>query len=121
MYSLGIDTTIVQAGMYATELREKVQVASRTQVIEDYGAIGAISRGFSKNFVTMLTPGGGGGDPQQVADLIAHLVGLPAGQRPLYQEVGPQSEGLKGLNEAHLGIQSHVISGLGLDSLLKRG
>ena len=119
VYRLGIDTTIVQAGAYATKLPEHVQTASRPQMTESYGMAGAIAQGFVSNFATVLAPGVAG-NPQQVADLIADLVARPAGQRPLYQEVGSGTEAVAGLNEAHLGIQRQVLSGMGMEALLNR-
>ena len=119
VYSLGIDTTIVQAGMYATELREHVQIASQPQMIDSYRMAGAIAQGFVSNFAAILAPGVAG-NPQQVADLISDLIAQPAGQRPLYQAIGPHTEALAGLNEAHLGIQRQVLSEMGMEVLLNR-
>ena len=119
LYSLGIDSTIVQAGAYATGLRERVQIASRPQMTKNYGMAGAIAQGFVDNFSAVLAPGVAG-DPQQVADLIGDLIARPAGQRPLYQNIGPHSEALAGINETHIGIQSQVLSEMGMGALLGR-
>jgi hypothetical protein len=67
----------------------------------------------------MLTPGVAG-DPQQVADLISDLIAQPAGQRPLYQAIGPYAEALPGMQEAHVNIQKQVLSGMGMEALLNR-
>lgn len=119
VYSLGIDTTIVQAGMYATELSTHVQIASNPPVTEAYGVSGAIAQGLVSNFAAALAPGVAG-DPQEVADLIGGLVAQPAGQRPLYQAIGPHTEALGGINEMHLSIQHQVLSGMGMAALLTR-
>jgi NADP-dependent 3-hydroxy acid dehydrogenase YdfG len=119
VYSLGIDTTIVQAGMHATGLREHVQIASRPQMTQSYGMAGAIAQGFVDNFSAVLAPGVAG-DPQQVADLIGDLIAQPAGQRPLYQTIGPYTEGLAQVNDTHIGIQSQTLSAMGMGALLAR-
>lgn len=119
VYGLGIDTTIVQAGAYATGLREHVQIASQPQMTQSYGMAGAIAQGFVDNFAAVLAPGVAG-DPQQVADLIGDLIARPAGQRPLYQTVGPYTEALAEINETHIGIQSQTLSAMGMGSLLDR-
>jgi len=119
VYSLGIDTTVVQAGTYATNLPEHVQIASQPQMTESYGMAGAIAQGLVGNFASILAPGVAG-NPQQVADLIADLVARPAGQRPLYQAIGSYTEALGGLNETHLGIQKQVLCGMGMEALLNR-
>lgn len=118
-YSLGIDSTIVQAGMYATELSQHVQIASQPQITEGYGLSGAIGQGLVSNFAAALAPGVAG-DPQQVADLIGDLIAKPSGQRPLYQAIGPYTEGMAGMNEAHVGIQTQALGGLGMGALLNR-
>jgi NAD(P)-dependent dehydrogenase (short-subunit alcohol dehydrogenase family) len=119
VYRLGIDTTIVQAGMYATELRANVQIAAIPQVTAAYGEVGTLAQGLVGNFAAALTPGVAG-DPQEVADLIAGLIAQPAGQRPLYQAIGPHTEALAGMNDMHLGVQHQVLSGMGMAALLNR-
>jgi NADP-dependent 3-hydroxy acid dehydrogenase YdfG len=119
VYGLGIDTTIVQAGMYATGLRKHVQIASQAQMTQSYGMAGAIAQGFVDNFAAVLAPGVAG-DPQQVADLIGDLIAQPAGQRPLYQTIGPHTEALAEINETHIGIQSQTLSAMGMGALLGR-
>lgn len=119
IFSLGIDTTIVQAGVYATELGKNVQFAARTDVAQTYDQIGAMAQGYMNNFAAALSPEAAG-DPRQVADWVGELLALPAGQRPLRTPIGPYSEGLAPLNQSHEAVQSQVLPALGLQSLLVR-
>jgi NAD(P)-dependent dehydrogenase (short-subunit alcohol dehydrogenase family) len=119
VYRSGIDTTIIQAGMYATKLATNVQVAANQQVWESYGAVGQIAQAFTQGFPIALSPEHAE-DPQSLADMVAHIVELPAGQRPLKQTIGAHTEGVQAINAATAPIQQHVLPALGLEMLLDR-
>lgn len=119
VYSFGIDTTIVQAGTYATNLGTNVQVAANEPVRASYGAVGQIAQAFTAGFADALSPAQAA-DPQSLADAVAHVVDLPAGQRPLKLPIGPYTEGLQVINHAREPLQQTVLPALGLQALLER-
>jgi short-subunit dehydrogenase len=119
VYSLGIDTTILQCGSYATALPNNVIVGERPNVVETYGLPGVIGNALVGNFAAAMAPGAAG-DPRQVGELIADLVARPSGQRPLHQPVGPSSEPLIPLNEAHQAMQGQVLAAFRMEALVKR-
>lgn len=118
-YSLGIDTTIIQAGMYATELAHNFQSTADQARAASYGAVGHIAQEFIKGFPVALSPERAA-DPQPLADLVGELVQMPTGQRPLKAPIGAYTEGVLAVNQAIAPIQQYVLPGLGLDILLKR-
>jgi NAD(P)-dependent dehydrogenase (short-subunit alcohol dehydrogenase family) len=117
VYGLGIDTAIIQAGMYATDFGQKAAMSSDPALEAAYGLAGQIAQGFMGNYAATMAAGG---NPQQVADFIADLIAMPAGQRPFRTVIGPFTEGLVALNPAIEAVQSQVLPSLGLDSLLAR-
>jgi NAD(P)-dependent dehydrogenase (short-subunit alcohol dehydrogenase family) len=119
VYRFGIDTTIIQAGTYATKLATNVQVTANRQVWDSYGTVGQIAQAFAEGFPVALSPEHAE-DPQSLADMVAQVIQLPAGQRPLRQTVGPHTEGVQALNQATTAIQQHVLPALGLGVLLDR-
>lgn len=119
VYRSGIDTTIIQAGMYATKLATNVQIAGNQEVWDSYGAVGQVAQAFTQGFPIALSPEHAE-DPQSLADMVAHVIRLPAGQRPLKQTVGAHTEGVQAINQATAPIQEHVLPALGLGMLLER-
>jgi NAD(P)-dependent dehydrogenase (short-subunit alcohol dehydrogenase family) len=118
VYSLGIDTTILQCGGYATSLPNNVQVGTREGIAETYGGMsGAIANAVVGGFSTNLAAAG---DPNEVGNLIADLMERPHGQRPLRQPVGPFSEPIHPANEALGAMQGQVLAAMQLDGLTKR-
>ncbi|WP_338867828.1 SDR family oxidoreductase [Spirosoma sp. SC4-14] len=84
--SSGIDSVIVQPGAYpTTDLIARQAQPANPDVEIAYGAdVAQIKAGIRHLF----TPSAQSPDPQEVADLIAKLVDMPGGQRPLWNPVG---------------------------------
>jgi NAD(P)-dependent dehydrogenase (short-subunit alcohol dehydrogenase family) len=119
VYKFGIDTTIVQAGTYATNLGTNIQVAAHQQVWDAYGAVGQIAHAFTAGFPRALSPDQAE-DPQPLADMVARIVELPSGQRPLKVPIGAYTEGVQAINQAIEPLQRYVLPALGLQMLLER-
>lgn len=119
VYSLGIDTTILQCGSYATALPNNVVVGERPNVVEEYGLSGVIGNALVGNFSAALAPGAAG-DPRQVGELIAELMARPSVERPLFQPVGPFSEPVIPVNEIHKAMQEQILAAFQMDALVKR-
>ena len=121
VYSLGIDTVILQAGGFSTALGENVQRNNRSEVWAEYATVGQIATGFAEGFAQSLSPSANiAGDTKIIADAVATQIALPHGQRQLHLPVGPYSEGLLVINPAVASIQNYVLPGLGLSALLVR-
>lgn len=119
VYSLGIDTTIIQCGGYATALPNNVIVGERPNIAETYGMSGAIGNAVVSGFPQGLAPGVAG-NPNHVGEVIAELMARPSGERPLRQPAGPFSEPMIPLNEVHDVVQGQVLTAMQFDALVKR-
>ena len=79
--SLGVDVAIVQPGAFPTEMNQKANFGSDASVADNYQSITPVMNQWMAaigGIFETVKP-----DPQEVADAILHLVGLPKGQRPL--------------------------------------
>ena len=119
VYSLGIDTTIIQAGMYATNLGNNFQPTANEAVWSSYGPVGQIAQGYTQAFPQALAPGNAPG-PEPVAELIADLLQKPSEARPLKTTLGMYTEGVVAFHQATMPIQEQVVPALGLGMLLER-
>lgn len=119
VYSLGIDTVIIQAGTYGTEFGKNVEVSAREDIWEAYGPIGqagkAMIAGVPAYFASDMVS-----TPQSLGEQIADYVAMPAGQRPLKVGLGIGSDGFEALNETRLALQTKAIEMYGFSHLLSR-
>lgn len=87
--SLGVDVALVEPGAFPTDIIHKVKTGSDTEVVADYGSLveipNNIGNALGKHFETNNP------NPQEVADAVQHLIGLPKGARPLRTVVDPLS------------------------------
>jgi NAD(P)-dependent dehydrogenase (short-subunit alcohol dehydrogenase family) len=115
--SLGIDAVIVQPGTYPTGIEHKTVLPADTARVAPYGpaldpfqaALGAVREASQAS------------DPQEVADAIAALIAMPAGQRPLRTVVAPtemERQGTRAINEAVAEVQQGFLSAFGLGALV---
>lgn len=84
--SSGIDSVIVQPGAYPTTDLIAKQIKPAYPAVE--AAYGDDIAQVKAGVAHLFAPGAKSPDPQEVADLIAKLVELPGGQRPLWNPVG---------------------------------
>lgn len=108
--SQGIDSVILEPGAYATAISQNVQAAADVGRAATYGPVSEIS----KRVFASLGPRR---DPQEVADLVLHLIQTPAGSRPLRVAVGVRVDGLRNLNEVSEQIQKGFLDMTGLAPL----
>ncbi len=118
-FSLGIDTTVVQAGMVAMEVRENIQQSARESVTNEYGAVGAMAQGFAGKIGPMMASPVAA-KPEDIAELVAGLIDLPHGKRPLHQPIGALSGEVGSMNDARSEAQGPVLEFMGLGPLLSR-
>jgi len=106
---LGIDSVIVEPGIYPTNIGKNARGPDDRACQEEYAAlkprIGQVGQAFEK----YAAP-----DPQEVADAIAHLIALPAGQRPLRTLLGPDARRLERLNQVAAEVQTDMLRWVGM-------
>jgi len=115
---LGIDTTIIQAGGFATDFGYNVAKADNDEVWSEYGEIGQFATGFMDNMSAALAPGVVS-DPQLFANLVADLVAAPQGSRPLYVPIGVGSEPFDLINQAVDAVERQSLRMFGLDQFVR--
>lgn len=119
IYSLGIDTVIIQAGAYGSDFGKNVESSAREDIWESYGPIGQAGKGmiaglpafFASEFTSPV---------EMLAEQIAEYIALPSGQRPLKVGIGYGTEGLEALNNVLLPMQTQAIEMFGFGGLIKR-
>ena len=98
LLEFGIDTSIIQAGGFATAFGHNTVKAANDEVWSAYGETAQFATAFADNMSAALAPGVVS-DPQLLADLVADLVAMPQGTRPLHIPIGLGSEGLDAINQ----------------------
>jgi NAD(P)-dependent dehydrogenase (short-subunit alcohol dehydrogenase family) len=110
----GIDSVIVEPGVYTTAIVDKSEQAADASRADAYGPANEIpqrlvaSRSASK------------ASPQEVVDLVVHLIKLPAGERPLRLTVGMSpgaANGLGGLNYISEQLLKNLLTTIGVATL----
>ncbi len=87
----GIDAAIIEPGTYPTTISANRQVAADTERFALYRAGQAGMEAFMASFYAenrSTTPP----DPQEVADAVARVIALPAGERPLHTVVATAAQ-----------------------------
>lgn len=107
--TVGVDSVIVEPGVYATRFFEK---ASTTQPADAHRAAEYVVLARMREELESSRPAAG--DPREVADAIADLVELPAGSRPLRTTVGWGAQRADGLNAAAEELQRTVLGAIGM-------
>lgn len=113
----GIDAVIVQPGSYPTGAAGKAVSPADTARLAPYGpALDTFQAAFGATLAA-----GEAGDPQEVADAIAALIAMPAGQRPLrtvVAHVERERQAPRAINEAVAEVQQGFLSAMGLAALV---
>jgi NAD(P)-dependent dehydrogenase (short-subunit alcohol dehydrogenase family) len=104
--AFGIDVVLLEPGSYPSPATGKAMQAEDRDVVAQYArahALVARLKGQPPD-ETYRQP-----DPQEVADAVARLIDLPAGQRPLRSVVGPVfTEGVREYNDAYESTKAHL-------------
>jgi len=116
---LGVDSVIVEPGAYPTEGSRKLMRPGDDERVAGYGTLPARAQALydqnAQTYATTEAP-----NPHDVADTIARLIALPAGQRPLRTTVGgppaPQVEPLNALTDQ---TQAQVLGYMGMGDLVR--
>lgn len=92
----GIDVSLVEPGVYGTDILDKIAYADDHARLAEYGVLAEKPRhgvAAAKQLIANKHP-----DPQEVADVILRLARLPAGERPLRTLVGEDAAMLEPIN-----------------------
>jgi NAD(P)-dependent dehydrogenase (short-subunit alcohol dehydrogenase family) len=107
--SVGVDSLLVEPGVYATRFSERAG-ANRPANGDRAEGYGELVRA-SQSMAGRRPPAG---DPSEVADAIAGLVELPAGTRPLRTTVGWGAQRADPLNASAAELQRSVLDRAGM-------
>jgi NAD(P)-dependent dehydrogenase (short-subunit alcohol dehydrogenase family) len=113
--TLGVDSVIVEPGLFPSNLYAAMHSPGDGERAESYGETAQAARALLARIEQTLA-GNGARDPQDVADAIASLVETPPGQRPLRTIVG-DVPGARAINEAAEPYAQRLLESLGLGEL----
>ncbi len=119
VYSLGIDTVVIQAGSHSTEFGAKVETSAREEIWESYGPLGQAGKAMIST-LTQYFASDMLSTSESLAEKVAEYIAMPSGQRPLKVGVGLGSEGFDVLNDALISLQTNAINAAGFGSFLTR-
>jgi NAD(P)-dependent dehydrogenase (short-subunit alcohol dehydrogenase family) len=116
--ALGIDSVLVEPGLYPTDLLGKIPGPADEARAQEYGPTAEIPANMLSGFADFLS-GPDAPDVQEVADVVATLIATPAGQRPLRTVIaGEEGQNVLRLNEVAEQEQRGVMELFGLDHLM---
>lgn len=114
----GIDTTIIQAGGFATAFGNNTTKSANEAVWSAYGETGQFATAFVDGFAGAMAPGLVS-DPQILADLVADVIAMPRGERPFQVPIGIGSEGLELINQTTDETERQALVAFGLGHLVR--
>ncbi len=111
----GIESVIIEPGAYATDFGEKLMLPSDTDRLEQLGEFAQAPAQMMESFGENMS-GEDAPDPQWVADAVARLVDMPAGQRPFRTVVDGLGMGapIEEYNKAHETATSTIYNAFGM-------
>ncbi|MBE9585147.1 SDR family oxidoreductase [Mucilaginibacter sp. JRF] len=96
---LGVDVVILEPGGFPTEMSQKVQLGTDASVADGYAAIAGYPEKIFAAIGQLFEATNP--NPQDVADGVVKLIGLPKGERPLRTVVDPTTgEYISAINDA---------------------
>lgn len=105
----GIESVLVEPGLFGTEAFNKLLTPADEAVLAGYGDLASAPVQAFQTSAAMLFQSGGP-DPQQVADAVRRLIETPAGTRPLRTVVGQiTTAGVAELNEAYDAVMQRQV------------
>lgn len=112
---LGVEAVLVQPGAFPTNIA--VVALQPADPRGGYGVTGGLPQRMREDTAAIVS-GPTAPNPQAVADVIAGLIAMPAGRRPLRTVIDAQPEGARAINEVCAKVQASALEGLGLAHLL---
>lgn len=117
LYSLGIDTVIVQPGAHATPVSTNSRSASEADRGAGYGPVATQMDQAIARFHAFFA-GGGAPAPKAVIDAVMTVLAMPTGTRPLRIPIG--AIGVEEINRVAAQVQTAALERFGLTGLLQR-
>lgn len=114
----GVESVIVEPGPFPTQLTQNSPAPADQERVDAYGRIAGLRASFIDTFQKFFASPEST-NTQDVAEAIARLVAMPAGQRPL-RTVCPPDYGAIAINEHTAPIQAEVLKGLGMPEMAQR-
>lgn len=114
--SFGIDSVIVQPGAYPTDLPSAVVGPGDAERVEACGEVAQMAvmmKAAGDEIFMEHAP-----DPGEVARVVADLIEMPAGRRPLRTRIGADTEVLQPFNDLSEAVQRQVFEAIGLSHML---
>lgn len=109
---LGIDSITVEPGPYPTAIFGNATAGADQERAAGYGAVAELPRKLQDSLESSDT------NSQEVADLVAQLIEMPAGSRPIRSLVGGFAQQFQPLNDIALQWQTTAMQQLGLSGLM---
>ena len=119
--AVGVDTTIVQTGGFATDFGYNLEQASKQDVRDAYGPLGQFARAFAEGMGSTMKSNASNdltSDPHTMAELLVELIALPQGSRPTKVQVGTLTNGLAEINQVIEGYEHATLRAIGIDHLI---
>jgi NAD(P)-dependent dehydrogenase (short-subunit alcohol dehydrogenase family) len=111
---LGIESVIVQPGVYPTGFEDRVEVGDDHERAKDYGPLADGLERMGERYAALLSAPDAP-DPEQVAYAIVGLLDLPAGGRPARLVIdGGDASDIERLNHAHAVAQREYLARMGV-------
>lgn len=114
----GVESIIVQPGPYPTDLLANSPGPQDMERLAGYGELASLRDTFIGMF-KQLFASGASPHPQEVAEAIARLIDLPAGERPLRTVCG-LDYGASAINDEIAPRQAEVLRALGMGQMIAR-
>ncbi len=116
---LGVEVSLVQPGGLDTAFWHKLEASSETDRVAGYGELAAMPLQMYGGMADSLASAESA-DAQQVADVVAEMVAMPAGSRPARTVVDPVAGGAgpSAVNATSTEVQTQLFEALGLSQLL---
>ncbi|MGW3149573.1 SDR family NAD(P)-dependent oxidoreductase [Streptomyces sp. NPDC001177] len=117
----GVDTAIVVPGAFTSGTHHFLHAgapADTERAAAYQERYGALLAGLDERLAALIPPQA---DASQVADAVVHLVGLPAGTRPLRTHTDPSRDGSEVVSSVADRVRAEFFRRAGLDDLLTAG
>jgi NAD(P)-dependent dehydrogenase (short-subunit alcohol dehydrogenase family) len=118
--AVGVDTTIVQTGGFATDFGHNLEQASNREVWDAYGQLGQFAHAFADGMGQTMKSGSNDltSDPHTMAELLVKLIAIPQGSRPTKVQVGTLTNGLAEINQLIEQHEHATLQAIGIGHLV---
>ena len=116
LYSLGIDTVILQPGAHATPVASNARWPSEPDRGAGYGSVAVRIEQAVAKFQAFFARGAP--SPQAVIDAVSAVLAMPSGTRPLRIPIA--ATGVDEINRVTAQMQAAMVDRVGLAALLQR-